>query len=234
MQDTVIRTIERPSDDLVAFFADQTAADVHEAMGKRRAMDAAIGPVAGPPTVCGPAVTARIPSGDNTMTHVASEVAEQGDVIVFESATTATATWGELATRNAMGKGLAGVVSDGNVRDVAAIDDLSFPVFSRAVSQSGARKEGNGSVNVPVCVGGVQVAPGDIIVGDKDGVTVVPREAAASVREATEAKRAAEDDVRAALGSCESLYDVIGIEELLDGSDVRMIEGPVDGTDPWN
>lgn len=228
MRDTIIRNITRPGDKLLEFFADQTTADVHEAMGKRGAMAAEIEPAAGPPSLCGPAVTARIPPGDNTMTHVASYVAEPGDVIVFESETTETATWGELATRNALRKDLDGVVSGGNVRDVQAIDELGFPVFSRAVSQSGARKEGNGSVNVPVSVGGVLVKPGDIIIGDRDGVTVVPQEYATSVRKATEEKRGVEDALRGKIASGEALYDHIGIEELLAESDVRKIEEPID------
>lgn len=215
MQNTVIRTIDRPTDDLLDFFADQTAADIHEAMGKRGAMTAEVDAAAGPPSLCGPAVTARIPPGDNTMVHVASHVAKPGDVLVFESETTATATWGELATRNALRKDLGGVVSDGNVRDVEAIDELGFPVFSRAVSQRGARKEGNGAVNVPVSVGGVLVNPGDIVVGDRDGVTVVPQESAKAVKEKTETQRAQEDELRKKIADGESLYDHLGIDQLL-------------------
>lgn len=228
MQETVIRHIVRPDDELLAFFSEQTAADVHEAMGKRGAMAPEIGPAAGPPRLCGPAVTARIPPGDNTMVHVTANVAEPGDVLVFESSTTTTASWGELATRNALRKGLGGVVSGGNVRDIEAIDELGFPVFSRAVSQSGARKEGNGSVNVPVSVGGTLVKPGDIVVGDADGVTVVPQEDAEKVRAATETKRHAEDEHRAAVADGASLYDRIGIQELLEENGVREIEEPVD------
>lgn len=228
MPDAVIPKIVRPADDLVSFFADQTAADVHEAMGKRGAMAPEIGPAAGVPRLCGPAVTARIPPGDNTMVHVASRVAKPGDVLVFESATTRTATWGELATRNAQRKGLGGVVSDGNVRDIAAIEDLGFPVFSRAVSQIGARKDGNGSVNVPVSVGNVIVRPGDIVVGDRDGVTVVPQESAEEVRAATKERRATEDDIRAKIDEGESLADHIGISELLAETGSLEAEEPVD------
>ena len=189
MQGSVISNIVRPADELVRFFSGQTAADIHEAMGKRGAMAPEIGPAAGTPHLCGPAVTARIPPGDNTMVHIASRTAKPGDVLVFESETTRTATWGELATRNALRKGLEGIVSDGNVRDISAIDELGFPVFSRAISQMGARKEGNGSVNFPVSVGNVLVRPGDIIVGDPDGVTVVPHESAEEIKAATKKRR---------------------------------------------
>jgi 4-hydroxy-4-methyl-2-oxoglutarate aldolase len=216
MSQRIRRDIDRPSKGHIEFFAEQTAADVHEAMGKSGAMDAEVGPVAGNPSVCGPAITARVPSGDNTMVHVAAKVATKGDVLVFGSDNTETATWGELATRNAVRKELSGVISDGNVRDVSAIDELGFPVFSRAVSQKGARKAGQGSINVPVSVGGVVVNPGDIIVGDPDGVTVVPQEMAGEVRYATEQKRRDEDKIRERIADGESLYDLIGIEEVLE------------------
>jgi len=228
MQDTVIRNIVRLDDELVAFFADAAAADVHEAMGKTGAMAPGIESTAGRPELCGLAVTARIPPGDNTMVHVASQVAEPDDVLVFESETTRTATWGELATRNAQRKGIGGVVSGGNIRDVAAIDELGFPVFSKAVSQSGARKEGNGSVNVPVSVGEVLVRPGDIVVGDRDGVTVVPQELALEVRAATEKRRRTEDKIQAKIEDGEPLPGILGTDELLAENDSAVVEDTVD------
>jgi 4-hydroxy-4-methyl-2-oxoglutarate aldolase len=228
MQQKLIRNIARPDDELVDFFDKQTAADVHEAMGKQGAMTAEIGPVAGPPSLCGPAVTAHLPPGDNTMVHAAASVAHSGDVLVFETGNTETASWGESATRNALRIGLEGVVSDGNVRDVTAIDGLGLPVFSRAVSQRGARKEGQGAVNVPVSVGGTVVRPGDIVVGDADGVTVVPQESAEHVQNATEAKRDAEGELREKIANGESLPALIGIEQLLAESDVDVVEDEVD------
>jgi 4-hydroxy-4-methyl-2-oxoglutarate aldolase len=228
MQDIVIENISRPDAEYIEFFSNQASADVHEAMGKRNAMTAEIESVAGPPQICGSAVTARVTPGDNTMVHVAANVAEAGDVLVFESNTTETATWGELATRNARRKGLNGVVSGGNVRDTEAIDELGFPVFSRAVSQSGARKEGTGSVNIPISVGDVVVRPGDIIVGDQDGVSVVPQPSAEGIKTATEAKREAENAIRKRIENGESLFDLIGVNQILEEQEVRQIEGPVD------
>lgn len=226
MPQQIIRNIVRPPKELIEFFSAQTAADVHEAMGKRGAMDGEIGPVAGPPALCGPAVTARIPPGDNTMVHVAANVAERGDILVFASDTTETATWGELATRNARRKELAGVVSDGNVRDITAIDEIGFPVFSRTVSQKGAQKNGTGSVNVPVSVGGIVVKPGDILLGDRDGVTVIPQESAAKIKEATERRRDTEDDLREKVANGESLYDHLEIQELI--TDIEEIDESID------
>lgn len=228
MQQKLIRKIARPDNERVEFFAEQTAADVHEAMGKQGAMTAEIGPAAGPPSLCGPAVTAHLPPGDNTMVHAAASVACPGDVLVFETGNTETASWGELATRNALRIGLEGVVSDGNVRDVTAIEDLGFPVFSRAISQRGARKEGQGAVNVPVSVGGTVVRPGDIVVGDADGVTVVPQESAKQVQSATKAKRDAEDKLRAKIADGESLPALIGVEQLLAESGVDIVENKID------
>lgn len=226
MIDRVVEDVVRPPAELVEFFADAAAADVHEAMGKRGAMDPEITPATTNTRLCGPAVTVSLPPGDNAGVHLASSLAQSGDVLVVAAETTRAATWGELTTRHAQNVGIEGVVSDGNVRDVSAIEELGFPVFSRAVGQNGAVKQRPGSVNVPVEVGGVTVFPGDIVVGDADGVTVVPRHVADDVKEATEEKAAVEDEIERKLADGASLPDLIGVWDLVD--DDRRVEGPVD------
>lgn len=216
MSDRIVEDFVRPSREIVEFFENAAAADVHEAMGKQGAMAPEITPATSNTAVCGPAVTVALPPGDNAGIHLASALAAPGDVIVIATETTHAATWGELATRNAINAGIAGVVSDGNVRDVDAIDELGFPMFSRAVGQNGAVKQRPGSVNVPVTVGGIVVSPGDIVVGDADGVTVVPCERAANVREATKAKIEAEAELRARMDAGESLPDLLGVWDLVD------------------
>ena len=213
MNAQIVEDIDRPSQDVVDSLAEHSAADVHEAMGDGGAMEPSISlRTAGVP-MCGPATTVRLPAGDNMMIHVGARVAKPGDVLVIAADTTRAATWGELATRNALRKGLAGVVSAGNVRDVDAVSDLEFPVFSPAVSQVGAVKETPGSVNIPVSVGDVVVNPGDIIVGDRDGVTVVPRERAAEVAVETDERLEHENAIRKRIQDGESLYDITNLDE---------------------
>jgi 4-hydroxy-4-methyl-2-oxoglutarate aldolase len=222
----IVENIVRPPDDLVEFFADAAAADVHEAMGKRGAMAPEISPATSSTRLCGPAVTVSLPPGDNAGIHIASSLANRGDVIVIATETTHAATWGELATQNALNMGLQGVVSDGNVRDIEALDNLEFPVFSRAIGQNGAIKQQPGSINIPVTVGGIPVFPGDIIVGDADGVTVVPREHALTIKEATEAKVVAEADLKAQMAKGASLPDLLDVWDLVP--DEIRVEDTVD------
>lgn len=214
MGPTIIRDISRPSADVIKSFRDVNAADAHEAMGKAGAMAPAISRRTGD-RLCGPATTVRVPTGDNMMVHAGAKLADPGDVLVIEASTTRAAVWGELTTRQAIAGGLEGIVTSGNVRDVDEVDQLGFPTFARAVSQSGAVKETPGSVNVPVVVGGVSVSPGDIVIGDGDGVTIVPQEDAQSTLTAARELLEREEELRDRLEHGETLYDIAGYEETL-------------------
>jgi len=228
---TIVEEIVRPPEDVVDAFQGESTADVHEAMGKTGAMAPELSPVTDGTALCGPAVTATLPPGDNAMIHAAAKFAQPGDVLVIAAETTRAATWGELATRNALNNGLAGVVSDGNVRDVERVRELSFPVFARAVSHSGAVKNTPGSVNVPVTVGDVLVRPGDIVIGDANGVTVVPQDRAQAVVEAVQRKKEQEEQIRERLADGEELFDIVVDEALLEQDDVETVSGPVDYSD---
>lgn len=248
----IVREFDRPDRDVVEALGEQTAADVHEALGKRNAMSPDIAPVGGAATggdgaaggetatgdegepggegatLCGPACTAVVHPGDNMMAHVAVEYAQPGDVVVVAAASDRAAIWGELASRNALEQGIAGLVTSGNVRDADWIADSEFPVFASAVSQAGAVKETPGSVNVPVSVGDVSVRPGDVVVGDGDGVTVVPREEAREVVEAAEARAEHEEEVRERIRAGETIYERLGLEEKLRDHGVRVVDRPED------
>ena len=150
------------------------------------------------------------------MVHVASQVAAPGDVLVIAAETTRAVTWGELLTENAVERGLEGVVTAGNVRDAAVLADSDFPVFAAAISQAGAAKETPGAVNVPVSVGGVVVTPGDVVVGDRDGVTVVPRAEAEAVLDSAEKRAEREAEVRERIAAGETLFDIGGYDEKLE------------------
>jgi 4-hydroxy-4-methyl-2-oxoglutarate aldolase len=215
MDPTIVHNIDRPPADLVDAFSTVSAADAHEAMEKAGAMAPAIGRVTGE-RLCGPATTVKVPTGDNMMVHAGAKLADPGDVLVIEASTTRAAVWGELTTRQAIESGLEGIVTGGNVRDVDEVSELGFPTFARAASQSGAVKATPGSVNVPVVVGGVAVSPGDMVIGDGDGVTVVPRTQAADVLTAVSELHDREAELRTRLDAGETLYDIAGYEEVLN------------------
>lgn len=222
----IVRDFQRPDPEHVESLAEYDAAIVHEALGKRNAMAPEIAPIRSGATVCGPACTVRIPPGDNAMVHLAADLAEPGDVLVVAAESHRAAVWGELATRNAQQQDLAGLVTDGNVRDAAYLAESEFPVFAPTVSQAGAVKETPGSVNVPVSVGDVTVAPGDIVIGDEDGVTVVPRRELHATIEAAEAVVDHEADLRRQIAEGRSLADQLDIHALVADRDVRTVENP--------
>jgi regulator of RNase E activity RraA len=144
-------------------------------------------------TLGGPALTVLLRPGDNLVLHKAVELATPGDVIVVTCyGGHSTAVWGEMLSRTAQARGIAGLVVDGAVRDLEALRDLRFPVFARALSAASCDKDGPGEINVPIACGGVVVSPGDLIVGDADGVVVVPIDHAEAVLVSAESKYHAE------------------------------------------
>ncbi|HET6496277.1 MAG TPA: 3-hexulose-6-phosphate synthase [Thermoleophilia bacterium] len=128
--------------------------------------------------MCGPAVTVRTYAGDWAKPVEAIDVCEPGDVLVVDASDATPAMWGELATHSAMVKGLAGLVVWGAIRDTPEIARLGFPAFSSKVCAHAGEPKGFGEIGVPIVVAGQTVRPGDWIVGDDDGVMVLPREQA--------------------------------------------------------
>lgn len=190
----------RVSAALLEGFRQQASSNLADAMGRFGFMDPGIRPRSNRP-LCGPAVTVLMRPADNLMLHKAIALAASGDVLVASTGGNLTsAAFGELMCRAAKAKGLGGLVIDGAVRDVDALTDLGFPVFSRSVCPGGCDKDGPGEINVPVSCGNTVVSPGDIVVGDADGVVVVPAAHAAEVLDlvtalvAREAQRVAEID----------------------------------------
>ena len=171
----VIKTVERPDPTLVAAFATISPATVHEVMGRTGAMDFEIKPIFSGMRVCGPAITVQCHPGDNSMLHKAMAIASPGDVLVANMGRVDTGGWGEVTSTCAVSRGIKGLVVDGMVRDGLAIKSIGFPVFSRGLSMRGTEKGAIGFVNHPTCCGGVTVFPGDLILGDDDGVVVIPK-----------------------------------------------------------
>ncbi len=167
--------------DLVARFRGMASSNLADAMGRFNFLDPAIQARSALP-LCGLAVTVNARPADNLMVHKALAVATPGDIVVVSTGGNATsAVFGELMCNTASAARLGGIVVDGAIRDVERITALGFPAYSRSVSPGSCDKDGPGEINVPISCGGAVVCPGDIVVGDNDGVVVVPARDAAEV-----------------------------------------------------
>lgn len=174
-------------------------------------MDAGVEAV-GPTGAVGPAVTVRTARGDNRAVHEALTRASAGDVLVVDAGGHAeAAVWGGLLSQSAVAHDVAGVVVDGAVRDVEEIRALDFPVFARDTTPRGCSKRAPGELEVPVSCGGVVVEPGDVVVGDADGVAVVDAEATESAVAAAAEKADREADLDAAVSDGAYLYDLLDV-----------------------
>jgi regulator of RNase E activity RraA len=183
----------RLDDALVHAFKGLASSNVADAMGRFGFMDPGIVSRSGLP-LYGLAVTVNARPGDNLMVHKALELAAAGDIVVVNTnGNTTSAVFGGLMCTSAAAHGVGGLVVDGAIRDVEEITTLRFPVYSRSVSPGGCDKDGPGEINVPISCGGVVVQAGDIIVGDADGVAVVPRADAAEILQLTRALIQRED-----------------------------------------
>jgi 4-hydroxy-4-methyl-2-oxoglutarate aldolase len=184
----------RPSVELIAPFRAAPAGNVCDAMDRLGAMDYRIKPLDPSSRLCGPALTVRARPGDNLMVWKAVDVAQPGDVLVIATyGFTTTSTFGENVVKAARTKGVAGIVCDGLCRDATGIRATGVPTFVRGAVPSSPGKDGPGEIGGPVSCGGVAVQPGDLVVGDEDGVVVVPLADIAAVGErliAIEAKEA--------------------------------------------
>jgi 4-hydroxy-4-methyl-2-oxoglutarate aldolase len=163
-----------------------------------------------------PAYPVHCTPGDNLAVHVAVTTAPAGSVLVVDvGAVPDRGYWGEVLTTAAEAAGLAGLVIDGGVRDVAALEAHRFPVFSSTISLPGARKDQAGTVGAPVAVGGVSVSRGDWVVGDVDGVTVVPAAALNDVIAAGESRESKEVGFFAALRAGSTTVELLSLDATL-------------------
>lgn len=219
---TVVSDVDRPDGDLVSAFEGVPSSIVSDVTRRTDvAMDAGIEPVYRGIEVAGTALTVRATPGDNLAIHRAITMAEPGDVLVVDGeGYTGAAYVGELMCASCRAHGLAGVVIDGAVRDRTEVEAMGFPLYARGVHPAGPQKAAPGSINVPVTCGGVTVAPGDVVVGDDDGIAVVPADDAGPVAERAREKMAAEDDLRERVEDGEYLYDIGGYDETFARLDV--------------
>ena len=222
MEPHVIKHIRRPSQHLIGELSRFDTATVHEASEGRGALESSIKPVDPKNRLCGPAVTVVGRPGDNLMLHKAIYVAERGDVLVVSvGGFTEAGPWGEIMTVAARVRGIAGLVIDGSIRDSIAIQELGFPAFSKGLSIKGTTKDSLGYINHPVVIGGVTVHPGDVILGDADGVVVVSQKDLAEVLEKCKLRKEKEEKIKKELQMGKSTLELYGFDKILQTKGIK-------------
>jgi 4-hydroxy-4-methyl-2-oxoglutarate aldolase len=225
MKPTIVRRILRPDTAIVRMLGELGVATVHEAQGRTGLMRPYMRPIYPTARVGGTALTISCQPGDNLMIHAAIELCEPGDVLVVTTTSESTdGMFGELLGVSARAHGVAGLVIDAGVRDVADLTAMNFPVWSKAISAQGTVKNTPGSVNIPVVCAGIAVQPGDVIVGDVDGVVVVPRRDAADVARLGSDRVAKEQKTRERLRSGELGLDFYGLRAKLAELGVQYVD----------
>jgi 4-hydroxy-4-methyl-2-oxoglutarate aldolase len=218
------RSFARPGAEQIAAFAGVPTGNVVDAMNGSGALDKRIKPLARPSEcLVGVAVTCHAGPRDNLALFAALDVAQPGDVLVAASdGFTEAGITGDLLVGMAKNVGVTGLVTDGAIRDLVGVLDVGLPVYCAGVTPNSPARNGPGTVGLPVVIGGVHVISGDIIVGDADGIVVVPREMIDSVLKQLNGIRAAEADLEAKVKAGLKIPDFV--RTILDSN--RVIEIP--------
>jgi regulator of RNase E activity RraA len=189
----ICKRARKVSAETVAKFRELPVANISDSMSRMTAGGARLRPMHASGVLAGPAFTVKTRPGDNLMVHKAIDTAEPGDVIVVDAGGDLTNSLiGEMMTSHAQQRGIAGFVIYGAIRDYDTIHAGTYPIFAAGVTHRGPYKDGPGEINVPIAIDGMVIAPGDLVVGDGDGVVCVPFDQTAEVLKATEAKHQAE------------------------------------------
>jgi RraA family protein len=211
----------RPSPALVAALGEMVTAHLSDNMSRLQGAAAAIRPMHRGGRLVGTALTVRVAPGDNLMVHKAIDIAAPGDVIVVDAGgVVEQAIIGDIMTSHAAKRGVAGFVIDGAIRDADELRSRDFPVYARGVTHRGPYKNGPGEIGVPVSIGGMVVNPGDIIVGDGDGVVAVPLADAEAVLGAAREQKKKEDATLAAIAA--GTIDRKWVDETLQAKGVTL------------
>ncbi|CAN7686990.1 4-carboxy-4-hydroxy-2-oxoadipate aldolase/oxaloacetate decarboxylase [Rhizobium sp. LjRoot258] len=208
--------IDRPTKEEIAAISRFSPATLHEAQGRRGALSSRLKPIDYRMKLCGPAFTVKCAPRDNIMLQVAINYAQPGDIIVVSAGEYEEAgSFGDVLANACLAKGIGGLVTDTGVRDSLQLRELGFPVFSLSVCIKGTVKETLGATNDPVMVGDEIIYPGDIIVGDADGLVVVRKSEAREVAKLAQAREDAEVGYIAAYKSGKSVVEVSNLEGVL-------------------
>jgi 4-hydroxy-4-methyl-2-oxoglutarate aldolase len=225
MKHKIVRNIPRPDAESVKILGELGVATVHEAQGRTGLMKPYLRPIYPSAKVAGPAVTVSCQAGDNIMIHAAVEICKPGDVLVVTCTSDSTdGMFGELLATSLVAHGVLGLIIDAGCRDVSELTAMDFPVWAKAIHAQGTVKASPGSVNIPVVCAGAEVQPGDVIVGDMDGVVVVPRQDAKEVVKASQARIAKEEKAREKLRGGEVGLDFYGLRTKLNELGVEWVD----------
>jgi 4-hydroxy-4-methyl-2-oxoglutarate aldolase len=212
----IIRNISRAAAEVIHMFGEYGVATVHEAQGRNGLMRPFLRPIYPTARLAASAVTVSCPPGDNLMIHAAIEVCRPGDALVVVPTSESTdGMFGELLATSCQAHGISGLVIDAGVRDVADLTAMNFPVWAKAISAQGTVKASAGSVNIDVVCAGAIVRPGDVIIGDQDGVVVVRRETAEEVARLAQERVEKEQKSRERLQAGELGVDFYGLRAKL-------------------
>ena len=229
MKPVVVRNIHRTDSNAIGTFEALGVSTVHEALGRSGLMKPYLRPIYAGAQIAGPAVTVLAQPGDNWMIHVAVEQCQPGDVMVIGCTTDNTdGMFGELLATSLRARGVKGLIIDAGCRDVKALKEMDFPVWSKAVSAKGTVKSTLGAVNVPVVCAGVNVEPGDAVVADDDGIVIVPRKLAVETAQKSQKRFDDEDGKRKRLAAGELGLDMYKMREALEKAGLRYVDNPED------
>jgi len=214
-----------PPQELVTAFKSLPPANVADCMGRLCALSSQIKLLSSPssPIMAGVALTVKARPGDNLMIHKALNMAGLGDVIVVSNESDRSQSLvGEIMMTYAHFKGVSGLVFDGPIRDIDAISKMDIPIYGTGTTPGGPFKDGPGEINVPIACGGIQIEPGDIILGDADGIIVIPKRDAAEIL--VTANKFAAKDAEKVLAAANGTSDRSWVDKTLAAKNCEIID----------